>query len=252
MSLSVILTLLFVGLFLTHIVGPIAVYFICKFPVRQEFFPLTEEEIISCDLPHYQQRVDAVSAIGFEPVGRFQAVNSNQNIFTTVFYNFATRERAHVTYLRSIMSGSPKIASCMTEFMTEFANSIEVNTHNSRQLSVLDMSGFKITNVVPGLENPSLLYKVHQSITSARQDVIIELPPSERVAEELERDFDKTFRRQVETGYFFKHDATATYRPTAKGALTMSWKLLWPVGPVRKWQANQIGARLVQGVSNHP
>jgi hypothetical protein len=147
---------------------------------------------------------------------------------------------------------APSAQSCLTEFSTEFANSPEINTNNSKVLSVFDNSNFKITSVVPGLENPSLLYKVHKSITSASRDEINELPLPERVAEELERDFDKTFRRQSEAGYFYKDESTATYRPTAKGALIMSWKLLWPVGPIRKWQAKQNGARLVRGVSNHP
>jgi hypothetical protein len=39
--------------------------------------------------------------------------------------------------------------------------------------------------------------------------------------------------RHVDLGYYYRDELAGVQRPTLKGAYLMSWRLLWPVKPIR-------------------
>src|SRR5262245_43678310 len=47
---------------------------------------------------------------------------------------------------------------------------------------------------------------------------------------------DRVRAHMVKTGYSYLDDAHGVYRPTWKGAVRMTWRLIWPVRPLfRAW-----------------
>jgi hypothetical protein len=54
---------------------------------------------------------------------------------------------------------------------------------------------------------------------------------------------DRSFRDQVGTGYLAED--SDGYRPTIPGALIMTWKELWPIKSIRRWQERRSAERLL-------
>jgi hypothetical protein len=48
---------------------------------------------------------------------------------------------------------------------------------------------------------------------------------------------ERILAHHVATGYYYLDEARDIYRPTWKGAVLMTWRLLWPIRPLyRAWR----------------
>src|SRR5215203_6120999 len=135
--------------------------------------------------------------------------------------------------------------------MTEFEDGPEIDTNNAPLPAILSPVLQKQVHSLPGIDDAATLYKVHRYLTSDVRGPVKPLPSKYRIAESMEIESVRTLRRQVEAGYFYLDKSRGTYRPTAVGAVLMSWKLLWPVGMIRAALMRRNAARLVRA-SAHP
>ncbi len=251
-----------IGLFLMmpYVIGPILVYRKHRMPFQQEFYPLLDEELTTvAATPGFKEKIDDLESIGFERVANLQSITSSATLYTAVFHNFSTLERAHVSVITSVNHqpscdeaagpSKPIFKVLYTEFTSCFANSLEVNTNNSSTPRVFGITPDKQVTSLPGVVNASQIYAVHRYLTASIPDEMEPLPSADRIAQRFSVDWSRTLRTQTELGYMFRDTATSTYRPTPKGALLMTWKMLWPVKPIRAYLVRKEAGRLVSTVS---
>ena len=248
MSLSLIILIGVLALIAPHIVGPILVYLKLSFPLYREFYSLSADEIASCTDADFGRCSAGVAALGFTPVENLQSISHGSKIFTTIFYNFSTLEMATVTEICSFRNenGTPTCVQ-FVEYASSFEDDLEVNTNNSSQLGVFHPIPERQNRSLPTVRDPADLYAIHRALTT-----VIATPkkplPQGTIEEELQIEWGKTLRRQNELGYFRFEPSDSLLRPTAKGAIMMSWKLIWPVGAIRRWNDRSQSKRLTRTV----
>jgi hypothetical protein len=249
MRISLLLLIAMLALIAPFVIGPILVYLIQRIPLRKEFYSLTGDEIASCTDSDCAVRSRAVEALGFTPMENLQSISPGSKIFTTVFYNFSTLEAANVTEISAFRNESEIGATRVHyfEFSSSFDNDLEVNTNNSTQSTVFYPLPERQNHSLPTIQDPAVLYAIHRNFTSGIAAPPRPLPagPVER---EVQMEWGRVLRRQAEVGYFKYDESDQTFRPTAKGAILMSWKLIWPVGAIRRMQARHESERLARTV----
>lgn len=249
MSLSFILLITFLALIAPHVVGPILVYLMQRTPLLKEFYSLTDDEIASCTDSDFALRSAAVTALGFTPMENLQSISPGSKIFTTVFYNFSTLEAANVTEISAFRNESEVGATRVhyVEFCSSYDNDLEVNTNNSTQSTVFCRLPERQNHSLPTIVDPAVLYAIHRNFTSGIAASRKPLPAGP-IEGEVQQEWGRVLRRQAEVGYFKYDESDQTFRPTAKGAILMSWKLIWPVGAIRRMQARSESERLARTV----
>jgi len=72
--------------------------------------------------------------------------------------------------------------------------------------------------------------------------------PTDRAIDHLEEVVARDLRDQADRGLFVQDPDSPDWRPTLTGAYRMTWRLLWPVAPVRRWLARRRARRLAEQV----
>lgn len=243
-----------VGLFVAYYcIGPILVYRQNRMPAFPSFFPLTDAEFdqqVSDDLA---RRSEALRMLGFEPVANLQSINPATHTYTRIFHNHITSERANITEIRAYREGTttPTVSSGYIEFTTTYFDAPEVNTNNVKLPGVFKRLPDKQIFSVPTVEEPADLYKVHQTLTRRTPGTIKPPPAASQIADEIQREFYIAYEKQAEAGYIWLDAAESVYRPTAKGAVLMTWRILWPTGSLRAWQMRKAGERMLSEARSH-
>jgi hypothetical protein len=122
-------------------------------------------------------------------------------------------------------------------FQTRFEDGTDVGVGNNA-LTVGLPSLPETTYVwVPEVRDPRRLYRVHEQVRDGLGAGKQRLPIGPDPADFLEVARERILAHYVATGYFFLDAARCAYRPTWKGAVLMSWRLLWPIRPLyRAWR----------------
>jgi hypothetical protein len=116
-------------------------------------------------------------------------------------------------------------------FQTRFAGGTEVVTANNQVTVGLPLPSDVTPAWLPGLRDPAALYRVHADLRDAvgpGRRLPIGPDPAGLMRAELSRTHDGW----VESGYYWRDEPARVLRPTWKGAVLVTWRLLWPVKPL--------------------
>ena len=235
---------------LMFILGPLLIYWKYRMPNKFEFFPLTDADIEANTAPEFVPRSYAIEALGFERVVNLQSISHEITTYIRVFHNFSTQETATVTEMTHRLDGNDarKMHTRFFEFCTYFLDGLEVNTNNVTKPAVTPRGSKKLRTLMPGVEDAALLYKIHRNVASTVTGEIKPLPAAALVGQELEREVHEEWRRNVEIGYTYLDEERSLFRPTVKGSILMSWRVLWPVGAIRELLLKSNAKRLMADV----
>lgn len=231
-----------------YVAGPVLVYRRFKAATERDFFPFTTGEIESCTDDVFAERVAAVTGLGFVPVAHFHSPSGQSKIYTSVLFNYDTGEIANVTEISGLVEGPTPTPyrTHYVEFGTEYTDGYEINTNNCETLRVLEHPDKEIV-ALPGLNDVKKHYAVHRSLSADRL-VKKPLPAPENVVRELHDSVSRTHQRFCDAGYFRLDASGDHYRPTVKGAIVMSYKLMWPMASIRKSRIRRRADQLIARV----
>ena len=234
------------------VVGPIAVYLKHRTPARRTFIQIPEQDVLYCTSPAFAQHVQAITELGFTRVANLHSPGGQTKMFMTILRNDATRDFAHVTEIVAFMNGSivPVTRLQYMEFATEFENGLEIDTNNSVQPGVFSEIPLKRINRLAGIEDPALVYSIHRSYVNGVNSPLKTLPEPGMEVDAIHEGMAKDLERQRSFGFLKFDSATDNYSPTVKGAVIMTWRLVWPVGAIRRQQMYQNAKRLAATHSN--
>jgi hypothetical protein len=197
----------------------------------------------------YRQTVAGLTPLGFKPVLSYSKTKlvPNAIAFSTLFKNDKTSEVA--TLINTFGSGGiVRIKVSLLVFRTEFADGTEVLTSNSNFPSQFPPEGPPVHGFIfPQVRDPGRLYTVHQAVVSQfegrspRRDPIGDDPDGY-----LRRIQQREFARFLACGYYYLDEARGVQRPTWKGAIMATLKLIWPVKAIRKIWRRWKAARMLR------
>jgi hypothetical protein len=136
-----------------------------------------------------------------------------------------TGEEASVVALR----GDDGRDQTLIELTTQFADGRELNVNNFG-LGVFAPAPGKITERFPGVTDPASLCRISRQLIRRHYGGTDVTPPDDGgdPAAYLTAAMRRELTNQVATGYYRWDEAGEAFRPTWKGALLMTWKLLPP------------------------
>ena len=129
-------------------------------------------------------------------------------------------------------------------FQTRFEDGTEVTTANN-QLSV-GLPSLPETTVLwlPEVHNARQLYAVHSQVRDSLGGAKKRLSVGQDPAAFLSEGRHRHCAHFVKTGYYYLDETRGVYRPTWKGAVLMTWRLLWPIRPFyrawRRWPTREL------------
>ena len=170
--------------------------------------------------------------IGFAVIGFFDLPDFMPNAHTTfaLFLNDGDKTWAIVAAVQSKVAGT-----CYMEFCTEFRDATELCTNNSKELQGFVKTPGKSMFQFPAVSDASLLYQAHTYLRNAHfGNRTVALNGVGEEVKYLETALTKDLVKQAELGYYYLNRSGTKFRPTLKGAALMTWRLMWPIGTIRK------------------
>jgi len=236
-----------------YIAAPLAVKFTNWQSARPRVEPLGEHDtfrLASNVTAFLESTSESLRQIGFDEVARLVLVGqaNDMKTYLHVLRKSPEQDWAMVAVMIVEMNNVRREHK-YTEFSTSFDDETEVGTNNSSELPGYECGPWKTLIQLPSCRDISFLYRVHRVALAkygglSRPRVI----PDSLIASFLSEEILRELHEQEERGYFFLDAMEGKYRPTFKGAFLMTWKLMWPLKPIREvlhsWRARKLLAEL--------
>ena len=174
---------------------------------------------------------------------------TNGGAYVTLFEN---RQSSQYAKLFTVVVGSSLARKVETTlaFFTDFTDGLTLVTANNKTRPITPRIRIHEGSLaLPSVHDPRRLYEIHQALVDRfgayedRARIEIQDPAVFLRISQL-----KEQAKYPESGYYYHDDKHRVYRPTWRGAILMSWKLLWPVKQIRAMLARVKAARLLREV----
>jgi hypothetical protein len=222
--------------------GPIAV----RLTNRQlvpEFETLLPEEFTALPAEltaFFYEAESALQPLGFEPVAwlREPRLTPGFTAWSVLFFNRASRDRAFALGMNPGPSAAIKAPRPSLAFGTRFGDGRFVETSNADNLNPFPrVPKYELMNL-PEVRDAAALFRHHVRRLGHAGDKQLPVPGQE--VRQLAESVRETYQKQVRTGYLWWDARAKAFRPTWKGALLMTWKMLPPMSALaRRTRARQ-------------
>ena len=157
-----------------------------------------------------------------------RAVDENIATVGSTWLNERDGTSALVMATRVQIPDFPAVVSVVVSFCTEFSdNSALVTVNDSPHCFPPDPHCDTLR--WPGMYDIELLYRLHAArVARDRGGLNTKLPSADEVIRYTAAADTKTLWRYVEAGYLWFDAGDGVFRRALKGALLMSWRMLWP------------------------
>jgi hypothetical protein len=183
--------------------------------------------------PDVGEMIAALRQLGFIDCGHWQCTgHSRATGQITLMENPLTLDVAKILVTAA---GTRRAVTLL--FQTQFQDGTEIATANN-QLTVGLPSLPGITALwLPEVRDPIQLYRIHDQVRDLMGLGMKRVSVGPDPAAYLTAGRNRMLAHFVVTGYYYLDEARGVYRPTWKGALLMTWRLLWPIRPLyRAWR----------------
>lgn len=231
------------------IVNTILVHARQRHPAEPEMTTFEPETLSAEGSDFFARMTDALEGEGFEPVVHaVREPQAAQPRYQMLALNRETRDQALAVYMRS---GSPKNPYSIRylEFFTAFRTGTRLETRNSRHLSRMPPVREKKVYIFPQITNPRQLLKIHRRLIeryAAYEEAI--LPPMGEELESMRKEVIRDLQRMRHMGYLVHDEMENAYRPTWKGAILMTLRIIWPLSSIRRMIRRQKGNRIINSL----
>jgi hypothetical protein len=219
-------------LLLPFIAGPIHMWRHLWQDADPDFAP--EDEAA---LPNGARRIVAeLLALGFADLGTWRHLGANRATGQVALLEHPdTLDVAKVLVVSSHRSRSVSLV-----FQTRFADGTEAVTANNRVMAGFPALPGITVAWLPEIRDPDELCEVHEQLCDALAQGQHRLGVGSEPAKFLRDESHRIHAHWVATGYYRLDDGCGVYRPTWKGAVLITWRLLWPIKPLfQAWRRHQ-------------
>jgi hypothetical protein len=186
----------------------------------------------------FESAARTLAPCGFAARGhlRCRVFNTGQDSYVSIWVNPSTSDSAQIIGVRtpSPLTGGVKIV-CLVTFRSEYEDGTSIVTTNSPSSGCFPRDR-RVSGVrCPGVWDLALLYRFHRArVERERGSRSVTL---ERVQDPISRmrfEYEDTYQRLIQAGYYSLDAARRCYVPTFKGAYLMAYRLLPPFKQIRK------------------
>jgi hypothetical protein len=190
-----------------------------------------------------------VEALGFRPLGLFRSDRTTANAASYLFLFEDTKARC-VSQLFTVFAASGVLQRVVTvlNFRTEFTDGTSLITANSRAAKLFPPVRLREGSMsFPWIDAPRPLYEIHRaSVAHYAADGIPRETDIGDPADFLQASSRREIAGIAEVGYLRLDEPRRVYRYTWKGAVLATWKLTWPIRPIRQMLRRRKAARILR------
>lgn len=242
------------------LVPPILIYSIQRFRRDMQLLEFDPALIPNSGIieQFFDEAIEDMERIGFECLGEYTLLDlvPGASAVVQLYRNVRTRESAMVSSVWGTVDGKVQQRVQYTEFICRFEDDRVrlIQTSNISRCSSFPDSMHELNHRLPHVKSTVDLYHSHERLMQ-RHD-----PGTHRVLrvdDEFHGDAAEFLRQavliecfdaQIATGYLQACDVG--WRPTAYGAIIMTWKELWPIKSVLTARLHRRGRRLAADLDN--
>lgn len=235
-QIGILIFILLIFLSAPYVIGPALVYRNQRFRIPAEIVRIEpcEQALPDPIRTQFADSYECLTKLGFDLVGVFGLPKLVTNV-QSISALYVNRRTCVVAYTSFIVGTAAVLR--YAEFITRYKDGTVVQTNNSAEIGAFPTPAHVHTLQFWDIQEVATLHDLHRFHEARHQ----KSPPINRVDDEfggnLERyiavaAMDEEFARQLETGYLVR--CSGGYRPTLKGAVIMTWQLLWPFKAIRK------------------
>jgi len=228
--------------------GPVAIRLATRHPAHPSFEPYdpSRHRVPDWAVAFTDETSAALGRAGFTANARFVEATWARHVtsFVTVLTNAASRDVAMLAALYTSQGGTARRVS-YTEFIAKFVDGRQLLTNNSATPSVFPPVPTKMLTRLPQVKEPVRLHRIHELLAGRANAAKEPLPADANLAGRLSEAMTRSMEEQLGTGYMYFDTAESVYRPTWKGAVLMSWKLLPPWRQIRQTRMGLEATRLL-------
>jgi len=237
-------------IFLQMCLGPIIFYATWSVPARRKF-----SGVDFASLPSRTAEFLATAAAGLVDEGFSTAAHlytpakGMQDCYVSIWINRATGDAAELICVMVRGGRGLVLASHSVGFATRYPDGTAVTTSNSRLPGIFSPRASVDAIRLARIASVSLLYRIHRARVvhvGPSPKPVIRVPGAE-VEEHLRYEYE-TMVEQVRAGYFWFDAPVNQFRPTLKGAILMTWKLVFPVKQIRQWHTARNTANRLRAI----
>ncbi len=229
--------------------GPIAVRLATRHPAQPSFEPYdpARHRVPDWAIAFAEQTTATLGPAGFSGPARFVESTWARHVtsYVTVLLNPRSRDAAMVATIYTSQAPAARRVG-YAEFTAKLGDGRRLVTNNSVTPTVYPGVPNKLVTQLPQVSDPVRLHRVHELLASRARGAKEALPSDGDVAGRVSEAMTRTMQEQVETGYMYFDAAANVYRPTWKGAMLMSWKLLPPLRQIRYARLKRRAERLLE------
>lgn len=195
------------------------------------------------------ETVPELADLGFACRGHFhsEGKTSHGASYVSLFENPEARRTAQL-FTVFVAVGLIRHVSTVLSFRSEFGDGTSLATGNSRVGETFPpVRVRKGTISFPWITDPEDLYEIHRaSVARYAADGIPIRPEIPDPAEFLRASTRRDVAKFAEVGYMCRDEERRVYRYTWKGAILMTWKLTWPIKPIRQMLRRRKARRILR------
>jgi hypothetical protein len=191
----------------------------------------------------------AMADLGFRHLADFRVTQQVPGVeaLASLFANESEKQTAR--WITSMVRvGPPRKSTAMLAFVTDFTDGTKLVTANNVLPSPFPRVRVRESSLsYPTARGPRRLYEIHRAcLAHFCGDAIRRLPPIKDPAAYFLESIREEQAKHVEAGYHYLDEKRDLNLLTWKGAYVMTWKLMWPIKPIRAMIRQWRGTRLLK------
>ncbi|MCI5130673.1 MAG: hypothetical protein D3904_03945 [Candidatus Electrothrix sp. EH2] len=224
------------------IIGPILIYFTLKQSAKPNIEPHDLNTFPQDVQDYFLQNISALEQQGFKAI--CYCISEPD---TPMMLHFCLLKHANKQDIAMIVVGQNDIR--YTEFGSGF-NELDISTNNNLQHPLVfperqDAKKYSF----PNISDPGELYTIHRLlIRRDAQDTTPKVVADGAELGEVKKGMIREMEGNVADGYYRFDTTSNAYRPTVKGAVLMTWKMIWPLKNIVQAKHTRKMERVLQEV----
>jgi hypothetical protein len=212
--------------------APVAYRLTHRSLLRPQFEPGSEDSFPQASA----RKIADLEALGFVVLGRWGYAGHSHATAQVILAEHP--QNFDVAKLVVVVASTRREETLL--FQTRFEDGSDIVTANNRTPTGMPRLPESTVLWLPELRGARSLFRAHERMRNSLGSDKKRLPLGNDAVGYLIEGAKRMHVHFVETGYFYSDEPHGVLRPTWKGAMLMTWKLLWPVKPLfRAWRRRQ-------------
>lgn len=205
--------------------GPIIVWWGQRMPEHYRFKLIESQKFLSERTPTFIELHKEIQDRKFEYIGSSELIMSNSSMYFSIYNNFDKKIACTL-----VTAHSTPINITHIEFTQMYKNGSVLNVGNASIINVYPKSESRLSFRFPQVNDfDQLLALAEKLIQSNKQNEQKITFTRGDEFDEVESYLNRELSELIENGWVQSEVVAGNRRLTLKGALLMTWKMLWPI-----------------------